>query len=55
MVVMTSHDPTPGALPAALTATIDLDAIAHNVGVLRAASGTDLIAVVKATGAAPCP
>lgn len=50
MVAMTSHDPTPGALPAALTATIDLDAIAHNVGVLRAASGTDLIAVVKANG-----
>lgn len=50
MVAMTSHDPTPDALPAALTATIDLDAIAHNVGVLRAASGTDLIAVVKANG-----
>ncbi|GAC69901.1 alanine racemase [Gordonia soli] len=32
----------------ALTATIDLDAIAHNVGVLRAASGTDILAVVKA-------
>lgn len=34
--------------PAALTATVDLDAIAHNIGVLRAASGTDMIAVVKA-------
>ncbi|MBD0020437.1 alanine racemase [Gordonia pseudamarae] len=33
---------------AALTATIDLGAIAHNVGVLRASSGTDVIAVVKA-------
>ncbi|MGW5522624.1 alanine racemase [Gordonia sp. NPDC003950] len=32
----------------ALTATIDLDAIAHNVGVVRAASGAGVIAVVKA-------
>ena len=32
----------------ALTATIDLDAIAHNVGVLREASGADVLAVVKA-------
>ncbi|MFW0784396.1 alanine racemase [Gordonia sp. CPCC 206044] len=36
---MTSH---------ALTATIDLDAIAHNVGVLRSAARTDVMAVVKA-------
>ncbi|MEE3848893.1 alanine racemase [Gordonia sp. LSe1-13] len=34
--------------PAALTATIDLDAIAHNVDVLRTASGADVLAVVKA-------
>ncbi|WP_171014262.1 alanine racemase, partial [Gordonia sp. GAMMA] len=32
----------------ALTATVDLGAIAHNVGVLRAASGADVMAVVKA-------
>ncbi|MFE0751920.1 alanine racemase [Gordonia sp. NPDC058843] len=32
----------------ALTATVDLGAIAHNVDVLRAASGTDVMAVVKA-------
>ncbi|NMO02409.1 alanine racemase [Gordonia sp. TBRC 11910] len=31
-----------------LTATIDLSAIAHNVGVLRDASGVDVLAVVKA-------
>ena len=31
-------------------AEIDLDAIAHNVGVVRAAAGTDVIAVVKANG-----
>ncbi len=36
------------ASTAALTATIDLAAIAHNVGVLRATSGTGVIAVVKA-------
>ncbi|HMS74303.1 alanine racemase [Gordonia sp. (in: high G+C Gram-positive bacteria)] len=33
---------------AALTATIDLDALAHNIGVLRETSGTGVIAVVKA-------
>ena len=32
----------------ALTATVDLDAIAHNVDVLRETSGTDVLAVVKA-------
>lgn len=32
----------------ALTAMVDLDAIAHNVDVLRATSGADLLAVVKA-------
>ena len=57
MDAMTSYDSTPDApgaaetsLPAALTAFIDLDAIAHNVGVVRAAAGTDVIAVVKANG-----
>ncbi|MGC5247655.1 alanine racemase [Gordonia sp. DT219] len=34
----------------ALTATVDLDAIAHNVGVVRDASGAGVIAVVKADG-----
>ncbi|WP_132993986.1 alanine racemase [Gordonia zhaorongruii] len=33
-----------------LVATVDLDAIAHNVGVLRARSGAGVIAVVKADG-----
>ncbi|SIR79446.1 alanine racemase [Williamsia sterculiae] len=33
-----------------LTATIDLAAVAHNVGVLRESSGTDVMAVVKADG-----
>ncbi|GAA4666719.1 alanine racemase [Gordonia humi] len=33
-----------------LIATVDLDAIAHNVGVLRARSGAEVIAVVKADG-----
>ncbi|MGI6795691.1 alanine racemase [Gordonia sihwensis] len=33
-----------------LYATVDLDAIAHNVGVLRERSGSDVIAVVKADG-----
>ncbi|MGB3302890.1 MAG: alanine racemase [Gordonia sp. (in: high G+C Gram-positive bacteria)] len=33
-----------------LYATVDLGAIAHNVGVLRDRSGTDVIAVVKADG-----
>lgn len=47
---MTVTDPPPDALPAALTATVDLDAIAHNVGVVRAAAGADVIAVVKANG-----
>ncbi|MFT4044076.1 MAG: alanine racemase [Gordonia sp. (in: high G+C Gram-positive bacteria)] len=52
---MTTHAPTPDTsisrvLPAALTATVDLDAIAHNVGVLRTLSGADVIAVVKADG-----
>uniref|UniRef100_UPI003D93BA39 alanine racemase n=1 Tax=Gordonia sp. B7-2 TaxID=3420932 RepID=UPI003D93BA39 len=32
----------------ALAATVDLDAIAHNVTVLRETSGTDVLAVVKA-------
>ncbi|MFT4128122.1 MAG: alanine racemase [Gordonia sp. (in: high G+C Gram-positive bacteria)] len=32
----------------ALTATIDLDAIAHNVSVVRETSGADVLAVVKA-------
>ena len=57
MDAMTSYDSMPDApgaaetsLPAALTAFIDLDAIAHNVGVVRAAAGTDVIAVVKANG-----
>lgn len=34
--------------PHALTATIDLGAIAHNVDVLRTAAGADVLAVVKA-------
>ena len=34
----------------ALTATVDLDAIAHNIGVIRAVSGAGVIAVVKADG-----
>ncbi|WP_279099681.1 alanine racemase [Gordonia bronchialis] len=33
---------------AALTATVDLDAIAHNISVLRETSRTDVLAVVKA-------
>ncbi|WP_083533876.1 alanine racemase [Gordonia desulfuricans] len=58
---MTTPDPDDPALPTpvqtdpvptnpALTATVDLDAIAHNVSVVRAASGADVIAVVKADG-----
>jgi alanine racemase len=35
---------------AAVEATIDLRAIAHNVGVVRERSGADLMAVVKADG-----
>ncbi len=35
---------------AAVEAVVDLAAIAHNVGVLRARSGTDVLAVVKADG-----
>lgn len=38
---------TPSSSPD-LTATIDLAAISHNVGVLRERSGTDVLAVVKA-------
>ncbi|AZG44952.1 alanine racemase [Gordonia insulae] len=34
--------------PSALTATIDLDAIAHNVDVVRTAAHADVLAVVKA-------
>lgn len=35
-------------MTSALTATIDLDAIAHNVDVLRTTAGADVLAVVKA-------
>jgi hypothetical protein len=38
------------AMGAAVEATIDLRAIAHNVGVVRERSGADVMAVVKADG-----
>lgn len=41
---------TPDLHAANLYATVDLGAIAHNVGVLRERSGSDVIAVVKADG-----
>ncbi|QTI71124.1 alanine racemase [Gordonia polyisoprenivorans] len=46
----TSPPPGSGQHGSALAVVVDLDAIAHNVGVVREASGAGVIAVVKADG-----